>query len=145
MIRAILFLFLIVALVPAAAAQSILSAPDAWDAAKSGKLTIIDVRHPNEWRQTGIPKGAKTISYHDPGGEAAFIAKVTAAVKGNKAARIGVICATGGRSGRVYGWLTRAGFTNVVDIQEGMVGRSASRPGWLRRNLPKEKWTPKGG
>ena len=82
--KRILVSLLVLCLAPAAAgAQSIITAPEAWKQAQAGKLMIIDVRSTSEWKESGIPKGAKTISYHDPGGERAFVAKVTTAVKGN--------------------------------------------------------------
>ncbi len=119
-----------------------LTAPDAWVQAKAGTLILIDVRSPGEWRQTGIPKGAKAITIHDPGGMAAFVAKVKAAVGDDRSVRIGLICAAGVRSHRAQAMLRLAGFTNVVNVREGMMGRSAESPGWLRRSLPTQRWSP---
>lgn len=127
----------------APASAEILTAPEAWAESQKGKLVLIDVRSPGEWRQTGIPKGARTITIHDPGGIPAFIAKIKAAVKGDRSTRIALICAAGGRSHRAQAALRLAGFTNVVNVSEGMVGRGAGEPGWLRRKLPTQTWTPK--
>ena len=133
---------LFIAATPAAASESILNAPQAWAQAQAGKLILIDVRSPSEWRQTGIPKGARAVTIHNPAGLSAFVAKVIAAVGGNRAARIALICAAGVRSHRAQTILRLAGFTNVVNISEGMMGRSAALPGWLRRKLPTQSWTP---
>jgi rhodanese-related sulfurtransferase len=127
----------------APAAADIVTAPEAWAEARKGKLVIVDVRSPGEWRRTGIPNGAKAITIHDPGGMPAFVAKIKAAVKGDRSTRIALICAAGGRSHRAQAALRLAGFTNVQNVSEGMLGRGAGAPGWLKRNLPTESWTPK--
>ena len=139
LISAMLLCFL--ATTPAAADN--LTASEAWSRAKKGEVVLIDVRSPAEWRQTGIPKGAKAITIHDPGGIAAFVAKIKAAVKGDRSARIALICAAGVRSHRAQAALRLAGFSNVLNVREGMMGRNASAPGWLRRKLPTETWSPK--
>lgn len=126
---------------PAAASEGVVTAPEALAASKAGKSVLIDVRSPAEWRQTGIPKGARAITIHQRGGISAFVAKVRAALKDRKDTPIMLICAAGGRSSRARAALMTAGFTNVKDVSEGMMGRGGS-PGWLRRNLPTEPWRP---
>jgi rhodanese-related sulfurtransferase len=137
----LLFTFLVFGFAGTALAGD-LTAPEAWAQAKAGKLILIDVRSPGEWRQTGIPKGAKAITIHDPGGMTAFVAKVKAAVGDDRSVRIGLICAAGIRSHRAQAMLRLAGFTNVDNVREGMMGRSADTPGWLRRSLPTQRWSP---
>ena len=141
--KRLLLSLLLIAGASASAAADIVTAPDAWADARKGKLVIIDVRSPGEWRQTGLPKGAKAVTIHDPGGMPAFVAKVMAAVKGDRSTRIALICAAGGRSHRAQAALRLAGFTNVLNVSEGMMGRTADAPGWLRRKLPTQPWTPK--
>lgn len=99
---------------------------------------MIDVRSTGEWRQIGVPVGASAITIHDPAGMTSFLDNVMEAVDGNKHARIALICACGNRSHRTQRFLSQRGFTQVLDVSEGMLGRNAA-PGWLTRNLPVEK------
>lgn len=105
---------------------------------EAGELTLIDVRSPAEWRGTGVPRGARTVTIHDPAGLAGFVAAATRAVNGQKDRPIAVICARGTRSSRAQRALRAAGFSNIVNVREGMLGNPVDGPGWLRRNLPVE-------
>jgi rhodanese-related sulfurtransferase len=122
---------------PTLAADGMISADEAAARAAEGELTIIDVRSPREWRDTGVPEGAKTVTIHHSGGMEGFLADVTAAVNGDKDRPIAFICAAGGRSSRAQSLAREAGFTEVADIDEGMLG-SGSGPGWIARGLPTE-------
>ncbi len=112
-----------------------LSAPEAHARALAGKLLIIDVRSPAEWRQTGVAKGARPVTIHDPDGAAGFLKAMLAAVGGDKTRPIAIICARGARSARANRFLQAKGFTRVHDMSEGMLGRG-SQPGWIARGLP---------
>lgn len=112
-----------------------ISPADAFTQAQAGKLTIIDVRTREEWRQSGLPAGAIPISLQQPGGEAAFPQAVLAAVGGDRDRPIAVICRSGRRSHQAQQWLQQAGFTHVLDIRGGMAGAGDS-PGWLGSGLP---------
>ena len=114
-----------------------LSAPDAWRLTEAQAITLIDVRSPTEWRQTGVPAGALTVTIHDPRGEDGFVEAILASVDGERDRPIAVICASGVRSHRAQQWLAKAGFSNVSDVSEGMLGRG-SDPGWIERALPTE-------
>jgi rhodanese-related sulfurtransferase len=114
-----------------------LSAPEAQQGAAAGSLTLIDIRTPGEWRQTGVPQGAKRIDMRQPGGPTAFVAAVEQAVGGDKDAPVALICRTGNRSGLMQGALQEAGFTHVYNVREGVAGSGAG-PGWVRRELPVE-------
>ncbi len=46
-----------------------------------------------------------------------------------------LICATGGRSGRVMRSLRQAGYSGFLDVSEGMLG-SAAGPGWIAGGYP---------
>ena len=114
-----------------------LSAPDAYAQAQAGKLTLIDIRRPDEWRQTGVAQGAIRVNMLHPQGPQGFVRQVLAEVDGNMDAPIGLICRTGNRTPHMQKVLQEAGFTQVINIKEGMVG-SAAGPGWLARGLPVE-------
>jgi hypothetical protein len=66
---------------PASAAEGQIAADEAYAAAKRGELLIIDVRTPGEWRDTGIPEGAKTADVTSPLGLMAFVDAVTEAAQ----------------------------------------------------------------
>ncbi len=126
------------ATVPAAQASSgIMSAPDALAAADKGEIVLVDIRTRGEWKQTGLAKPALAISMH----EAGFVRNLAKALGGNRANPVALICAVGGRSAHMQRILATAGFTNVIDVSEGMIGSSAG-PGWLKRGLPVKTWTP---
>ncbi|MDH3236125.1 MAG: rhodanese-like domain-containing protein [Alphaproteobacteria bacterium] len=116
-------------------AGSALSAPDAHAQARAGKIVLIDVRSPGEWRDTGVPAGAKLVTIHHPQGARGFLRDILAAADGDKTRPIALICARGVRSSRGKRFLEANGFTNVIDVPEGMLGRGAA-PGWLARKLP---------
>jgi len=116
-------------------AGSALSAPDAHAQARAGKIVLIDVRSPREWRDTGVPGGAKLVTIHHPQGARGFLREILAAAGGDRTRPIALICARGVRSSRGKRFLEANGFTNVIDVPEGMLGRGAA-PGWLARKLP---------
>jgi rhodanese-related sulfurtransferase len=118
------------------AGENVVAAPSASLAAQAGTRILIDVRHVTEWRQTGVPAGAKEISIHDRDGPAGFVAKVTKVVGGNMKAPISLICARGVRSSKAADILAAAGFRNISDVREGMLGNQKDGPGWLKRRLP---------
>lgn len=117
-----------------AAAQEI-AAPEAFEAARAGKLTLIDIRTPPEWKQTGVAPGAALINMLHPQGAPGFLAEVLQKVGGDRTARIALICRTGNRTSQVQKFLQAQGFTNVLNVSEGMAGSRAG-PGWLARRLP---------
>ncbi len=119
----------------AIASSGIMSAPDALAAADRGEIVLVDIRSRGEWKQTGLAKPAVAISMH----EAGFVRNLAKALGGNRANPVALICAVGGRSAHMQRILATAGFTNVIDVSEGMFGSSAG-PGWLKRGLPVKAW-----
>ena len=103
----------------------------------AGEITLIDVRSPAEWRQTGIAEGGKPVTIHNPGGAEEFARAVLAAVGGDRNRPIALICASGNRSTRASGLLAASGFTAIFNVGEGMLGRG-DQPGWIARGLPVE-------
>ncbi len=113
------------------------AAPDAWTQIQAGQLTLVDIRSPDEWGQTGVARGALEINMKHPQGGQGFVKQVEAEVGGDRTAPIALICRTGNRTTHMQQVLTEAGFTHVVNIREGMLGSSAG-PGWIARGLPVE-------
>lgn len=136
--RAIGALILILFAWPAAA--EVLTPAQAKARAAAGQLTIVDIRLPMEWAETGLPAGAEGISLQDPKtfeARPGFIEDVLRLLKGKRGEPIALICARGNRSAFAAVLLTRAGLTNVHDISEGMIG-GVNGAGWLARDLPTE-------
>lgn len=114
-----------------------LSARDARDQVQAGTITLIDVRTPGEWRQTGVPAGATLIDMNNTQGPQGFVDAVLSRVKGDRNAPIALICRSGNRSALMQNTLEEQGFTRVYNIREGM-GGSATGPGWIKQGLPLE-------
>ncbi|MEM9425836.1 MAG: rhodanese-like domain-containing protein [Pseudomonadota bacterium] len=114
-----------------AATSEIWSAKDAADALVAGEITLIDVRSRDEWLETGVAEGAWPISMHEKGFQERFFA--AREMSGGKP--VALICATGGRSGSLLRALRRAGYTEFIDVSEGMLG-SRRGPGWIKGGLP---------
>ena len=118
---------------PAAAAE-VIGAPAAQARAVQDGVLLIDIRRPQEWRQSGVAAPARTLSMHEPG----FLEGLSRLTGGDRSRPIALICATGARSTWLAGELEKRGYANVLNVREGMFGSQAG-PGWLRRGLPVRK------
>lgn len=116
---------------PAAADDARITALSAHKRASAGDILLVDIRTPQEWRTTGVGEGALAISMHEPG----FAEKLAQAAGGDTSRPIALICARGNRSARMAATLFRMGYTQILDVAEGMLG-SRHGPGWLKRRLP---------
>ncbi|MEP3347627.1 MAG: rhodanese-like domain-containing protein [Litoreibacter sp.] len=114
-----------------ASAATALDAPTAHNQAVAGDITLIDIRRPDEWKKTGSGEGAQRLDLRRKDFTDALL-KITG---GKTDVPVALICARGVRSARVSNQLQKAGFTNIIDVPEGMLG-SAAGPGWLKRGLP---------
>lgn len=112
-----------------------LTAPEAAAAVAAGKITLIDIRTPPEWKETGVAKGAQLINMLHPQGAPGFTNALLEKLKGDKNAPIALICRTGNRTTQVQRYLQSQGFTQVYNVREGMAGSGAG-PGWIRQGLP---------
>lgn len=123
-----------------ALAQSagVMSAQDAHRKALARGIVLVDIRREDEWRQTGLPASGHAISMYL--GKRRFLAGISAAVGGDRSKPIALICATGVRSAYIQGILRRYGYTNVVNVAEGMLGGRYGK-GWRRTGLPLRAWT----
>jgi rhodanese-related sulfurtransferase len=118
-----------------ARAEPNLSAPEALTAASEGQVRLIDIRTPQEWRETGVAPGAGRVDFYR--GPEVLLSAVLQMVGGDKDAPIALICRTGNRTTHAQKFLQAQGFTRVFNVKEGMFG-SAAGPGWLKRGLPVE-------
>ena len=117
------------------AGGGVIDADEALRLTRSGELILIDVRSRQEWRQTGVPAGARTVTIHNPNGLVGFLEEIRRELAGEFDRPIAVICAQGNRSTLAQSALSQAGYSRVLNVREGMFG-SAHGPGWLARGLP---------
>ncbi len=110
---------------------------DAHKAALSGAVLLVDIRRPDEWQRTGVGEGAVALDMRRED----FIDALLAHTAGRQDVPVALICARGVRSRGLTARLTSAGFTNIIDVPEGMLGSGAG-PGWLKRGLPVVAWSP---
>lgn len=108
-----------------------LSVESAHQEAVAGNITLIDIRRPDEWASTGSGEGAQRLDMRRDD----FVSELSKIVDGDTGAPVALICARGVRSARMTNILTEAGFTNIIDVPEGMLG-SAAGAGWIRKGLP---------
>ena len=93
-------------------------------------VPIIDVRRPDEWRQTGVVEGSKLLTFVDGSGrvKADFLERFTATVK--KDDPVILICRTGNRTSTLARHLVEnMGFTRVYNVRDGITE-------WIRDGEP---------
>jgi rhodanese-related sulfurtransferase len=112
-----------------------ISAAQAYGLMQDEKIVLIDIRTPQEWRQTGVAEGVTRINMVHPKGLQGFAQEVYEAVGGDLNAPIAIICRTGSRTSRIQPILVQAGFTDVRHVPEGMLGNRTT-PGWIAQGLP---------
>ncbi len=111
--------------------NGVIDAPTAYEKARNGEILLIDIRSPQEWKETGVASGANKISMHEPG----FQKKLDTLMGNDRSKAIAVICRTGHRSTWMAGELRKHGYTNVLNVKEGMAGGPNGK-GWIPRGLP---------
>lgn len=122
-----------------AVAGEVMSAADAHAKASKGDITLVDVRTPDEWKQTGVPASAYTITMHQPGPQ--LLKQLDEVLGGDRSKPLAIICRTGNRTGSLAGPLEQAGYKNVINVSEGMAG-GRNGAGWVKSGLPVRKWAP---
>ena len=93
-------------------------------------VTLIDIRREDEWKQTGIIKGAKPITFFDNTGRINpnFVPEFTAAVKPDQP--VALICRTGNRTKVASQAIAQQlGYKKVMNVTHGMMG-------WLAEKRP---------
>lgn len=114
-----------------AASGAALAVEQAYAQATQGRVLLVDIRRPDEWRRTGVAAGAVPLDMR----RGDFEQALDELAQGDRNRRIALICARGVRSAHLSNRLTQAGFTQVLDVPQGMLGSSAG-PGWLAQGLP---------
>ena len=101
---------------PASAAPAEISPDEALARAKAGELTLVDVRSPREWRETGVAAGALRLDMNQPDGADGFVKAVLERVGGDRNAPLAFICRTGNRSGQVQRLLAATRNDDGLDV-----------------------------
>jgi rhodanese-related sulfurtransferase len=111
-----------------------MSPAEAHKLAKEKKVVLIDIRTPEEWKETGVAEDALKIDMTDP----MFIAKISQAQAGDRTKPLALICRTANRTRTVQQALAQLGYINVINVEGGMIGNPADQ-GWIKRGLPMAK------
>lgn len=82
-------------------------------------IQIFDIRTQNEWKQTGILKGADLVTYLNADGSVNpnFVQEVKAKIDPNK--KVAIICKSGARSKKASTLLDQNGI-KVINLNGGM-------------------------
>jgi len=97
-------------------------------------ITLVDIRLEEEWKQTGIVKGAKTITFFDRSGRINpnFVPEFTKLIK--KDQQVALICRTGNRSKAASQAIAQQlGYKKVLNVTHGIVG-------WISEKRPVVKY-----
>lgn len=129
--RAMLFLLYVLLLPVSAWSADVMSAADARKAALAGELTLVDIRRPEEWAETGVPDVAHVLDMTQSG----FAKRLVELYQAHPNRPMALICASGARSTYVVTALEERGFDRILNVREGMFG-SQHGPGWLKQELP---------
>jgi len=105
-----------------------ISVHQAHDLTSTGALTLIDVRKPGEWNETGRPKGSHGITLQGPD----FEMKILQIISNDKTQPLAFTCHTGGRSSMAADKAKAAGFTDISNVEGGFLA-------WARAALPIDK------
>ncbi len=122
---------------PDTAPFALISATEAYEAAGSGEIILVDIRTPEEWAETGIPEGAVALDMR----AADFVQNLVALRVAYRDRPIAFICRTGNRSQFLTATLAGQGFPGLLDVSEGIAGGPRGK-GWLREGLPVYAGTP---
>lgn len=84
-------------------------------------VPVYDVRRPEEWKQTGIVEGSRTLTWVDKSGQPTpeFLPRLAAEV--DKNAPLVLICRTGNRTDALARELMeKHGYTQVYNVKDGI-------------------------
>jgi rhodanese-related sulfurtransferase len=132
--RSFLLSLATMAVIGPARAQSALpslSVREAHEAAKAGKLVLVDIRTPDEWADTGVPDGAIRLDMTG----SAFEVRLAALKLDHPGKPIALICRTGNRTSTLQKTLAARGWKELVDVRGGLLGNPRDK-GWLAEGLP---------
>ncbi len=115
-----------------------MSVADAHKKALAKELILIDIRTSDEWKDSGVPASATPLTMHQSA--ARFFGGLDRLTLFDKSKPIALICATGVRTTFLQKILRKEGYSNIINVAEGMYG-SKFGPGWLKAGLPVKRYT----
>lgn len=111
----------------------VVSAAEAHSRATKGEVVLVDVRTADEWNETGLPASGHALTMHQE--PRIFLQRLTQLMGSDRTKPVAIICRTGNRTTMLQAELRKAGFTNVINVAEGMVGGPHGQ-GWIKTGLP---------
>lgn len=108
-----------------------LTAREAYETARAGRLLLIDIRTPAEWADTGLPRGALALDADGP----AFEPRLAGLRLDHPGRRIALIDRTGAQAAAIAAKLAARGWRDLVAVRAGMLGPG----GWLAEKLPLDR------
>ncbi len=99
-------------------------------------VTIVDIRRPDEWRQTGIVPGSRLVTFfHDKEYKVFDIRAWLAAFDevAQKGRPVILICRTGNRTQAVSKLASQQGYSTVYNVTGGIAG-------WIKAGNPVTAW-----
>ena len=116
--------------------ERMLSAADAHQLAQTEEIYLVDIRRPDEWARTGVAQHSIPLDMRRDD----FVNILQNVFKQIGTRPVALICARGVRSKWMSAQLQDAGFTEILDVPEGMQGSGAGS-GYLAQGLPKREPT----
>lgn len=86
-------------------------------------VTLIDIRRPEEWRETGVVSGSERMTFVDASGrvQSGFVERLTSEV--GKEEPVALICRTGNLTDVLARHLVeRLGYDRVYNVRDGITG-----------------------
>ena len=105
-----------------------ISVDDAFQLIQNTNALLVDVRTPQEWEETGIPRGAKCL----PHTAKDFEQRLKTLIDDDMDRRVIFICRTGRRVKLAAKTALKAGFSNVFIVDGGVPGAD----GWIAKGYP---------
>ena len=86
-------------------------------------VPLIDVRRPDEWKQTGVVEGSRLLTWVDGGGRVQPGFYENLATEAPRDKPVVVICRTGNRTSQLARELMEQyGYTRVYNVSDGITG-----------------------
>lgn len=104
--------------------------------------TVIDIRRPEEWKQTGIIPGSHLVTFFDADGNPnPGFGKALKSLISGPADDLVLLCRTGARSMALSEYLAgQAGFTSVANVEGGITGWIADGGEVTEASMPEDCW-----
>lgn len=99
-------------------------------------VTIVDIRRPDEWQQTGIIKGSQLVTFFHDKEYKVFDIRAWLDAFGQVASKdkpVILICRTGNRTQSVSQLASQQGYSRVYNVTEGIVR-------WIKDGKPVVPW-----